>query len=261
MNNLTKTIVLLVSAFSLTAQGKELNQTVQAQPASYAVEARMSQENALQAAFEKYKTAAIKDNGLAVTQLVSSDSLTHYAHLKALALAPEDQPLDASIRFVDQIQVKILQRAIPADQLADMNAQDVLAFAYQQKMMGEDVEQSSRLDQITTVRDVALGRHIARDRPVGRGFREVTFQLIKENGNWQLDLLHSLDVMELQIHDLAKASNKSTREIADNIATAFIGKVSPEQVAEQAQKQYLTSPQTNTEPRLKKQALSSKETS
>jgi hypothetical protein len=183
------------------------------------------------AVFARYKQAALDDDGSTIAALLSQGSVDHYGRLQKAALSSQDPKLDTSLRLVDQIQVNILRRAISADQLRAMSAVDVVVFAFEHHMMGEDLEVSSRLDQVAISETVAFGRHIARDRPVGQGFREVTFRMLREEGNWRLDLMHSLDVMEGQLHDVAALSDKTAQEYADQIPEFFVGKTLAEAVA------------------------------
>jgi len=229
-------IAPLLLSLSLTAQGEEQklnNGTLQAGHIKASAKVEQPQVHSVHALFQQYKQAALNDDGRTVASLMSRDSVKHYGRLKKLALDSSSSMMDLSIRLVDQIQVKVLREMIPAEQFTSMSDQEVLAHAFAKKVLGEDLESTSKFDPITISNGTAIGYHTARGRTVGQGYREVTFRMIKEQGDWRLDLLHSLDLMEAQIHDLAAVSEKSAQEIADNIAEAFIGKTIAKQMTEQ----------------------------
>jgi hypothetical protein len=217
-------IAMITLSLGLTAQGEGLQPNGGSHLIADSAVQTETEQSKLHGVFHQYKNATLEDNGEAVANLVSRDSVKHFGYLKRLALDTYLSKELSSARLVDQIQVKILREMIPADQFVSMSDQAILAHVFKQKVLGEDLETSSKLGSVTVSSDSAEALHIARGRPVGQGYREVTFRLVKEQGVWRMDLLHSLDMMEAQIHDLAKVSNKSVLDIANSIAEAFIGK-------------------------------------
>mgnify|MGYP006981145873 CR=1 FL=1 len=211
-------------SLSLTAQGENLQPNNSSKPKIDSAVQAETEQSKLYGVFNQYKSAALEDNGNAVAKVVSSSSLKHFGYLKRLALEPKLSKELSSAQLVDQILVKILREIIPSDLFVSMSDQEVLAHIFTHKILGEDLEASSRIGLTNLDSRSAEGLHIARGRPVGKGYREVTLRMVKEKKTWRMDLIHSLDVMEAQIHDLAKVSNKSAQDVADSIAEAFIGK-------------------------------------
>lgn len=188
----------------------------------------IGQERAVRAAFQRYKAAALADEGPAIPSLVTRASVEHYGRLRREATSGDPPALGQqdegdSLRLVDRMQIRMLRRLVDAKELAAMSPADVVAYAFQSRMLGEEFESSSTLDRIVIEGDVATARHLARGRAVGSPHREGTFRLVNQDGEWRLDLLHTLDLMEAQIGDLAASSDISREEIADNIVQVFTG--------------------------------------
>jgi hypothetical protein len=183
----------------------------------------------IRSAFERYRQAAMSDDGGAIVHLVSGASVAHYGRLREVAMASAGSEA-ALQRFVDRMQVQMLRKLVAAERLAGMSPSEVVAYAFENRMLGEDLESSSGLDRVVVEGDVATARHVARGRPVGAPWREVTFGFRREQDQWRLDLLHTLDVMEAQFHDVAATSGRKPEELAETIVGVFTGEAIAERL-------------------------------
>lgn len=181
-----------------------------------------SDEAQIRAAFEQYKAAALNSDGAAVVPLVTSESVAYYDRLRRLALTATEAEL-AEARYVERMQVWMFRQLLSAEELSAMSREELVAYVFDKHMMGEDLEKSSAIDTLQIERTTATARHLARGRPAGGPIREVTFRWEKgKDGQWRLDLLHAVALMELQLDDIHHMDpTKSKERLAQLIVQAF----------------------------------------
>lgn len=181
-----------------------------------------SDEALVRTAFEQYKRAALKSDGSAVVPLLTPESLAYYDRLRNLALTGTETELD-KIRHVERMQVWMFRQLLSAEELSAMSREELVAYVFDKHMMGEDLEKSSAIDTLQIERTTATARHLARGRPAGGPIREVTFRWEKgKDGQWRLDLLHAVALMELQLDDIHHMDpTKSKERLAQLIVQAF----------------------------------------
>ena len=181
-----------------------------------------SDEALIRASFEQYKGAARKSDGSAVVPLLTPESLAHYDRLRNLALTGTEAELDKT-RYVERMQVWMFRQLLTSEELGAMSREELGAYVFDKHMMGEDLEESSSFDTLEIEGSTATARHIARGRPAGGPIREVTFQWKKgSDGQWRLDLLHTVALMEVQLDDVHKMEPTNPKEqLAQAIVQAF----------------------------------------
>ena len=181
-----------------------------------------SDESRVHAAFEQYKQAARKSDGAAVAPLVTAQSVAHYERLRDLALTGTQAAI-AELPYVKRIQIWMFRQLLTAENLRAMSGADVVAYVFDEHMMGRDLEETSAIDELQIEGTTATARHLARGRPAGGPIREVTLQWKKgEYGKWRLDLLHTLALMEVQLDDVHEMDPaKSKEELAQGIVQLF----------------------------------------
>ena len=182
----------------------------------------LSDEALIRASFEQYKLAARKSDGSAVVPLLTTESLAHYDRLRKLALTGTEAELDKT-RYVERMQVWMFRQLLSAEELGEMSRDELGAYVFDKHMMGEDLEESSSFDALQIEDSTATARHLARGRPAGGPIREATFQWKKgSDGQWRLDLLHAVALMELQLDDVHKMEPTNPKEqLARAIVQAF----------------------------------------
>lgn len=181
-----------------------------------------SDEALIRGSFEQYKRAARKSDGSAVVPLLTPESLAHYDRLRNLALTGTEAELDKA-RYIERMQVWMFRQLLSAEELGEMSREELGAYVFDKHMMGEDLEESSSFDNLEIEGSTATARHIARGRSAGGPIREVTFQWKKgSDGQWRLDLLHTVALMEVQLDDVHKMEPTNPKgQLARAIVQAF----------------------------------------
>ena len=172
--------------------------------------------------FDRYREAARSGDGAAAAALVSDESLDHYGRLAKLARDPAGGGTEP-LRLVDRMQVEMLRELVPAAELAAETPAETVAFAFESRMLGAEFEAASTLGPATFDGTSATATHMARGRPVGAPFREATFRFVREDGAWRIDLLHTLDLMQAQLGDLAAHTGVPAEDLAETIVGVFTG--------------------------------------
>jgi hypothetical protein len=181
-------------------------------------------EASIRVVFDRYKDAAMRDEGREVAALVSNESIAHYGGLLRAAQASGGKVSDRdSLRLVDRMQIEMLRKMLSPERLASMTPTEAVAYAFEGRMLGEEFEASSRLDRIAIEGDAATARHVARGRAVGAPYREATFRFVRQDGEWRVDLFHTLELMEAQLGDLAVHSGVPAEDLAEKIVSVFTG--------------------------------------
>lgn len=177
----------------------------------------------IEASFESYKDAVLSKNGAAVAPLVSQESLRHYDRLRDIALTDESSELD-TLQWVDQMQVLMFRQLVTVEELGAMSPQGVVAFVFDRKMLGKDLERTSTFDQLEIKGDVATARHIARGVSAGGPEREAKFRWVKEDDNvWRIDLLEAIALIQGHFDDTHRLDfpDVSEEKLAHGIVETF----------------------------------------
>ncbi len=204
----------------------------QGSAAGGAVSLEPAPEAAVLAVFGRYKDAALRDEGEAVAALVTPESVAHYGRLARAARGEGAPTLADAPRHVDRMQVEMLRKLVGPEKLAAMTSRGAVVYAFEGRMLGEEFETSSTLDRVLIEGDSATARHVARGRPVGAPYREATLRFVRVEGEWRVDLLHTLDLMEAQLHDLVASSGEPVEEVAERIVGMFTGEAYVERLEE-----------------------------
>jgi hypothetical protein len=177
----------------------------------------------IEASFESYKEAVLSKNGSAVAPLVSEGSLEHYDRLQEIALTDASSDFD-TLQWVDQMQVLMFRQLLTAEELGARSPQEVVALAFDRKMIGKDLERTSTFDRLEIEGDAATARHIARGVPAGGPEREAHFRWVKEDDKeWRIDLVEVVALIQGHFDDTHRLDfpEVSEEKLAHGIVETF----------------------------------------
>lgn len=135
-------------------------------------------------------TAAVANRDPAFAELVSSRSEAHYRRLKHFALHADSGTLQ-DLPPTDQLQALFFRLMIEPTALQGMTVRDILLFAVDRGMIGQDLRASDELREVVVTGDLAQGRlyKFGRDDRADRGLQYFE----REDRGWRVDLRGELE--------------------------------------------------------------------
>ncbi len=169
-------------------------------------------------------TAAAAHDGAGLA-LLSASSREYYPNLQQLALHADAVTLQA-LEPIEQLQVLFLRLMLEPQQLQAMDTQQLLAFALQGGLIGQDLRPRDALREITITGNSAQGRLYKfghEDWPD----RSLQY-FVREEGGWRVDLRGELERLRTDFDAFLARSHLSTGEAAFFILeTRLMRKVTP----------------------------------
>jgi len=172
----------------------------------------------------RWSAAAAAHDGTGLA-LLSAASRVYYPHLQQLALHA-DAPTLLQLEPIEQLQVLFLRLLPEPDQLQAMDAQQLLAFALQRGLIGQDLRDSDTLRELAIAENSAQGRlyKFGRDDWPDRSLQ----YFVREEGNWRIDLRGELERLRTDFDAFVARSGLSAGEAAFFILeTRLLRKVTP----------------------------------
>ena len=172
----------------------------------------------------RWRAAAVAHDGASLA-LLSADSQQYYSRLQQLALYADAATLQER-EPIEQLQVLFLRLMLEPRQLQAMNGQQLLAFALECGLLGQDLRKSDALREITITGNSAQGRlyKFGRDDWPDRSLQ----YFVREEGDWRIDLRGELERLRTDFDAFLLRSRLSPGEAAFFILeTRLMRKVTP----------------------------------
>ncbi len=143
---------------------------------------RSPEEQAVRAAFDRYRQALIAKDGPAAVAAVDSKTIAYYDRLLALARTADAKKLRAE-NLMTRVTVLRLRHDVPPEQLKKMTGKTLLAHAVESGWVSQATAENSELTDVKITGSRAEAGLVANGRvnPTRFGFR-------KEGGAWRFDL-------------------------------------------------------------------------
>ncbi len=153
--------------------------------ARYAAERGPEADRSAIVALSTRWVAAVANHDPAFPELVSSRSEAHYRRLKHFALHADSETL-RDLSPTDQLQALFFRLMIEPAALRGMTVPEILLFAVDRGMIGQDLRASDELREVVVTGDLAQGRlyKFGRDDRADRSLQYFE----RENGEWRIDL-------------------------------------------------------------------------
>ncbi len=172
----------------------------------------------------RWDAAATAHDGAGVA-LLSESSRAYYPNLQQLALHADAATLEG-LEPIEQLQVLFLRLMLEPDKLQAMDAQQLLAFALQRGLIGQDLRDSDVLREVTVVGNSAQGRlyKFGREDWPDRNLQ----YFVREEDGWRIDLRGELERLRTDFDAFLARSGLSGGEAAFFILeTRLMRKVTP----------------------------------
>jgi type II secretory pathway component PulC len=184
----------------------------------------MQDEAEIKALAMRWAVAAAVHDGSSLA-LLSGPSREYYPSLQQLALHADATTLQG-LEPIEQLQVLFLRLMLEPQSLQAMSEQQLLAFALQRGLIGQDLRASDALREIAIAGDTAQGRlyKFGRDDWPDRSLQ----YFVREEGGWRVDLRGELERLRSDFDAFLARSHLSTAEAAFFILeTRLMRKVTP----------------------------------
>ena len=171
----------------------------------------VANEQEISAAMQQWITAVAEKQAVSFSNLVDSSSERYYLRLRDHAISTDAEDL-LQLSEVDQLQVMFFRLMVDAQQLRDMNAQQLIAFAVEKGFIGMELRHADRLGEIRISGDTATGRLFKfglTDRP-----DRYIQHFVKEQGVWQVSLQGERERLEGEFDEFVRRSGLSRSEAA-----------------------------------------------
>jgi len=181
-------------------------------------------QSAIRQLAARWIAAATAHDGAGIALLCASSS-AYFPYLQQLALHADAATLQ-QLEPTLQLQVMFLRLMSPAAQLQAMGASQLLAFALQRGLIGQDLRASDRLGELTVAEQSAQGRlyKFGRADWPDRGLQYFGW----EQGNWCVDLRGELEQLRSDFDAFTARSGLPATEAAFFILeTRLMRKVIP----------------------------------
>ncbi len=172
----------------------------------------------------RWVAAATAHDGAGVALLGKSSS-AYYPNLRQLALHADAATLQ-ELEPIEQLQVMFLRLMLEPDQLQAMDARQLLAFALQRGLIGQDLRESDALRELTLAGNSAQGRlyKFGRDDWPDHGLQ----YFVREEGHWRIELRGELERLRTDFDAFTARSGLCAAEAAFFILeTRLMRKVTP----------------------------------
>jgi type II secretory pathway component PulC len=172
----------------------------------------------------RWIAAATSRDGAGITLLCASSS-AYFPYLQQLALHADAARLQ-QLEPIAQLQVMFLRLMLPPAQLQDMDARQLLDFALQRGLIGQDLRESDTLGELALAGQSASG-HLYKFGRVD--WRDPGLQyFVREGDSWRVDLRGELERLRSDFDAFTARSGLAAGEAAFFILeTRLMRKVTP----------------------------------
>lgn len=169
--------------------------------------------------FYKYKSSILNSDGNEAVQYLDQKTKDYYAQLLEWALTAKRTEVER-LSVLDKMQVLIMRYRVPAEQLRNMTAEELLVYSIDKGMVGKNSVEKLETGMITV--DGNFGK--ATILSDGKDTR-MSYHFNKENGQWKMDLTSTFPVLRIAMDAAIKQSGQSEKEFI----FMAIGSTSPKQ--------------------------------
>jgi hypothetical protein len=162
--------------------------------------------DAVNDAFEQYKSAVLANEGHVAAQVVNEATIAYFEEITQLAVCGSSSEV-AARSAIDRMQIAIMRHRIPAKQLVNMSGRESFVYAVDHGWVGKNTIELIELGGMKVSEDVVEASIVLNGKTLpGAGFR-----FVKEDGSWKFDLVPVLASGESSLRRLAE-----TRGVPEN---------------------------------------------
>lgn len=162
--------------------------------------------------FDDYRNALLAGDGNAAFGTLSGSSVDFYVEMRDLALTASRKELEKR-SLIDRLHTLTLRYVLAPQRLEDMSPTEIVAYAVDTGLIGQGTLQLQELEEITIDGDVAEATITSDGNKT-----EFTYEFVRDEGGWRINLLVVLDVANERFVDLiAKEGITETAFIFDTI--------------------------------------------
>ena len=173
-----------------------------------------SDEEAVQEAFQAYKTAILEDRGTEAATFLSEGTVAYYGEMRDLALHATREEL-AEVSMVDLMQAILMRVRIPTDDLQGMSGRQVLTHAVNEGWVGKNSVSGLEVEGVTVNGDDAA-------LTLTGTTEEMHFHR-ESDGAWRLDLRRTLVNADVQLEMTARQNNMTREEFVLTVVGSMAG--------------------------------------
>lgn len=146
--------------------------------------------------FDDYRNALLAGDGNTAFGTLSGSSIDFYVEMRDLALtAPRKQLEKRSL--IDRLHTLTLRYVLAPQRLEGMSPTEIVAYAVDTGLIGQGTLQLQELEAISIDGDVAEATVISEGNQT-----EFTYEFVRDDGGWRINLLVVLDVANERFVDL-----------------------------------------------------------
>ena len=153
-----------------------------------------------------------------IKRLVSKDSIEAYEKFRYLSLYGEMEELDQLTLF-NQLQVLLLRVLAGKDEMLSMTPEDTLIYALKEKFIEIDIKTKDKVKDITFNNQHAQAKTFIEftnsNKELEHRENLAMRHFVKdESGNWKINLLPELEIMDNYLDVVVKSKNRAKAEVA-----------------------------------------------
>lgn len=188
-------------------------------PVAFAAEA-----DDVRAAFNNYKAAILKQDGVGAVSFVSKRTVAEYQQYIDWALKA-DRPTLEALSLINRFQVILIRHRIPAEELRKLDGRSAFIYAVDRDWIGKNgvIRMSLGAVEVSSVRATAVMRIDERVVPN-------RFQFIKEDGRWRFDLVPTIRDTSASLAAVAKQKGVTEDQMMFDLITSVSGMKVPETI-------------------------------
>lgn len=177
-----------------------------------------SDAEAVQKAFDAYKTAVLSKDGAVASAHVAQQTLDEYQKYVDWALHADRKELQ-SLSTINKMQVLIMKHRLPHEKWKGLTGEKAFIYAVDHDWIGKEGVISTTIGnvQVSGTRATAAAMSDQKSTPI-------RFHFIREDGSWKLDLVPILRTADLAIKDQIKQSGVSEDEYIFRILETLSGR-------------------------------------
>ncbi len=183
-----------------------------------------TEEEAVRACFQAYRTAILEGKGEVAVQYISQKTLDYYAEIRELALY-QDAPRVMALDLMDRLMILSLRHRVGATRLQKMDAKQLFVYSVQNGWIGKDGIQRLRLAEITLEPRTAKAAYTFDGKETG-----LYLLFYKQHNAWSLDLTNVLRTGNAALVDALRQEGRDENEFIFNAIASVTGSRPPQSI-------------------------------